>query len=42
MMGLDALLASRQSVEEGGVRALSQRGHLGYDIPQLSQAVRAR
>lgn len=39
---LDALLASQQVVQEGGVRTISQRGHLAYDLPALSAALRTR
>lgn len=41
-MGIDALLGSRATVEQGGVRALSDRGDLCYHIPVLTHALRQR
>ncbi|KAK9838304.1 hypothetical protein WJX81_003260 [Elliptochloris bilobata] len=41
-MGIDALLGSQATVEQGGVRAVSARGDLCYHIPVLTHALRQR
>jgi len=41
-LGVDALLASPATADAGGVRALSARGDLCYDIPALTHALRLR
>ena len=41
-MRLDSLFASGNSVEEGGVRCLSARGHNVYNISALAQSLRTR
>ena len=39
---MDALLASPSRVEQGGVRSLSERGDLCYDVPALTAALQQR
>ncbi len=41
-MDIDGLVASTSRVEEGGVRTLSEHGHLCFDIPALSSALQLR
>lgn len=41
-LGVDALLASRATVDEGGVRVLTGRGSLCYHIPVLTHMLRLR
>ena len=41
-MGLDALLASTTTAEEGGVRTESERGVLCFDVGALASVLRQR
>lgn len=41
-MDVDGLLASTSRVEQGGVRTLSERGELCYDIPALCSTLQRR
>ncbi len=41
-MDIDGLLASTATIDQGGVRTLTDRGELVYDLAVLTEALRLR
>ena len=41
-MDIDGLLASTATIDQGGVRTLTDRGELVYDLAALTEALRLR